>query len=411
MRIAIAHDSFTQMGGAERVVDALHELFPEAPVFTLVFDPKFKEKYKGWDIRTSALQSLYLALGKLQYLLPLIPWGVDNLNFEGFDVVLSSSSGFIKNIRVPKNCVHINYCHTPTRFLWQDEGYLRQEVPKYLLPLARIILARMKKWDYKSAQRVAYFIANSQEVQKRIKDYYKRDSQVIYPFVDIEFWKSSLGVIPEDLSASERLSGIQPSDSGSQSSADAFGRDDTHKYFLLAGRLQAHKKNDLIIKIFNDLNIPLYVVGTGRQENYLKSIAKPNIKFLGRVSDERLRNEYSGARALLFPQVEDFGLMPLEAAACGTPTLAYAKGGALETVVSGITGEFFGPSVVAPFMEPHEPGESGNYTLKEEIKKIILNWDAKKYQPEDLRRQAEKFSKEKFKTEILNFIKQHARPL
>ncbi|HYV33439.1 MAG TPA: glycosyltransferase family 4 protein, partial [Candidatus Limnocylindria bacterium] len=109
------------MGGAERVLDALHELFPDAPVFTLVFDPQFKQKYSSWDIRTSGLQTLYLMLNKFQYLLPLIPWGVDNLNFSGYDVVISSSSGFIKNIRVPKNCVHINYCYTPARFLWSDK--------------------------------------------------------------------------------------------------------------------------------------------------------------------------------------------------------------------------------------------------------------------------------------------------
>jgi glycosyltransferase involved in cell wall biosynthesis len=353
MKIALAHDSFTQMGGAERVVDALHELFPEAPVFTLAFDPEYKEKYKGWDIRTSRLQTLYLALGKLQYLLPVIPWGVDSLDFEGFDVVISSSSGFIKNIRVPKNCVHINYCHTPTRFLWSDANYVKQEVSFIIRPIIKLLLASMKKWDYRSAQRVARFIANSKEVQKRIKNYYNRDSQVIYPFVDTEYWKPTT---------------------------------DKGNYFLLSGRLQAHKRNDLIIEIFNDLKIPLHVVGTGRQENYLKSIAKPNIQFLGRISDNQLRNEYSGARALLFPQIEDFGLTPLEAAACGTPTLAYAQGGALETVVPGITGELF-----------------GSYD-REKIKQIILNWNPGKYQVTDLRTQAEKFSKEKFKTAIQVFV-------
>src|SRR6266404_203212 len=278
MNIALAHDSFTQMGGAERVIEALHELFPDAPVFTLVFDPQYREKYKSWDIRTSQLQTLYLTAGKLQYLLPLIPYGVDSLNFGLFDVVISSSSGFIKNIRVPKPAIHINYCHTPTRFLWQDPDYVKQEVPWLARPLINMVLKRMKDWDLRGAQRVSHFIANSQEVQNRINTYYHRTSTVIHPFVDTEFWKPT------------------------QSKKD---------YWLIAGRLQAHKKADVIVRIFNELELPLHIVGTGRQEEYLKSIAKPNISFLGKVSDEQLRDEYSGAKGYIFPQLEDFGLMPL----------------------------------------------------------------------------------------------------
>ena len=353
MKIAIAHDSFTQMGGAERVVDAFHELFPEAPVFTLVFDPVYKEKYQGWDIRTSGLQTLYLASSKLQYLLPLIPWGVDNLDFSGFDMVISSSSGFIKNIRVPKNCIHINYCHTPTRFLWSDPDYVKQEVPWLLRPVINLVLKRMKVWDYNGAQRVTKFIANSKEVQGRIQKHYGQKSTVIYPFVDTEFWKPT-----------------QPKGN----------------YFLLAGRLQAHKKNDLMVKIFNDLGLPLHIVGTGRHEERLKAIAKPNVSFLGRVEDIQLREEYSGALGLLYPQTEDFGLMPLEAAACGTPTLAYAQGGALETIVPGVTGELF---------EAYD---------SEKITSRLLNWHPQKYRAEDLHQQAQKFSKEKFKSEMLNFV-------
>jgi len=344
------------MGGAERVVDALHELFPNAPVFTLVFDPKFKEKYKDWDIQTSPLQSLYLVLGKLQYCLPLIPWAVDQLNFSGYDLVISSSSGFVKNIRVPKNCVHINYCHTPTRFLWSDNDYVKQEVNFFLRPFVKVFLSKMRKWDLIGAKRVTHFIANSKEVQDRIQKYYQRTSTLIYPFVDSKFWNSTT---PKG------------------------------DYFLLAGRLHPHKKNDLIVEVFNDLNIPLHVVGTGRQEGYLKSIAKQNISFLGRISDEALRDEYSAALGFIYPQIEDFGLMPLEAAGCGTATLAYGEGGAKETVLPGVTGELF---------------DSYN---EEKIKQMVLSWDAKKYRTDDLKNQAEKFSKEKFKSEMLNFVKSH----
>lgn len=368
MKIALVHDSFTQMGGAERVLDALHELYPDAPVFTLVFDPKFKDKYKGWDIRTSQLQTLYLALGKLQYLFPLIPWGVDNLNFSGYDLVISSSSGFVKNIRVPKGCVHINYCHTPARFLWSDPDYIKQEVPLWLRPVAGIIIRRMKDWDFRGAQRVTEFIANSKEVQNRIKRYYNRDSTVIYPFVDNDFWH------PMQFSPPAKEEYPTP----------AGGGGDIKNYFLIVARLQAHKQTELIIKIFNNLNLPLHIIGTGRQEEYLKSISKPNIKFLGHISDEQLRQEYSGAKALIFPQTEDFGLVPLEAAACDTPALAYGKAGALETISPGVTGELF---------KSHD-----------ELKRLIQSWNFRQYKADSLRSQAEKFSKDKFKNNILDFI-------
>lgn len=353
MRIALAHDSLTQMGGAERLVSAMHEMFPHAPVYTLVIDRRLKNHYQGWSIRVSWLQKIYNFFPRFQLLFPLIPLAVQSLDFSGYDVVLSSSSSFIKNITVPKSCLHINYCNTPTRFLWQDENYVRQEVFWPFWPLARLAVKLLKRWDYAGAQRVNVFISNSQEVQKRVKAYYKRDSEVVYPFVDLDFWRP-VG--------------------------------EKKDYFLLAGRLQAHKNNELIVKIFNDLGLPLHVAGIGRQEAYLRSIAKPNISFLGYVSDERLREEYSGAKAFIYPQLEDFGLMPLEAAACGTPTLAYGKGGVLETVVSGVTGEFF-----------------ANYDQKE-IKKIILSWPLRQYKIQDLRAQAEKFSKEKFTSQLKELV-------
>ena len=353
MKIALAHDSFTQLGGAERLVDAFHELYPEAPIFTLVLDKNLKEKYKSWDIRTSWLQVLYNFFPKLQYFLFLIPAAVSSLDFSGYDVVLSSSSVFIKNINVPKGTLHINYCHTPARFLWSEPDYINDEVPWIIRPLVKLFLTWMRGWDYKGAQRVDYFIANSIEVQNRILSVYERTSIVIHPFVDTEFWHPTK----------------QKSD-----------------YFLLAGRLQAHKKSELVMQIFNDLKIPLHVVGTGRQEGYLQSIAKENISFFGRITDEQLRDEYSAAKGIIYPQIEDFGLVPIEAAACGTGTLAYYKGGAVETVLPGETGELF-----------------DSYD-KEKIKQDIVDWKPEKYQQNILRIQAEKFSKEKFKQAIVSFI-------
>ncbi len=353
LNIALAHDSLTQLGGAERVLEALHEIFPQAPVFVLVQDKKLKDKYKKWDIRTSWLQIFYNFLPKLQYFLPLIPLATKSLNFEGYDLIISSSSSWVKNIAFPKKTIHVDYCHTPTRFLWIDKDYVSQEAPKLLRPVLPPILNLMKKWDYRGAQRVTNFIANSAEVKKRINDVYNRSSEVIYPFIETEFWKPT-----------------KPKGT----------------YFLLAGRLQAHKKNKLFIELFNELGLPLHVVGTGRQEDYLKTIAKPNTQFLGRITDENLRDEYSGALGFLYPQIEDFGLMPLEAAACGTATLALNQGGSLETIVPGVTGEFF-----------------TSYD-RQEIKKAVLAWNYKKYSLENLQQQAKKFTKEKFKNNIINFI-------
>jgi glycosyltransferase involved in cell wall biosynthesis len=237
--------------------------------------------------------------------------------------------------------------------LWSDADYVQQEVPKILQPIVELLLEWMKKCDYKGAQRVTHFIANSKEVRARIRKYYNRDNIVIYPFIDTEFWKSACS---------------------------------KKDYFLVVGRLQAHKKNELIVEIFNELNIPLHVVGAGRQESYLRSIAKNNINFLGRISDEQLRDEYSGALGVVFPQIEDFGLVPLEAAACGTATLGLAKGGSLETIIPGVTGELF-----------------ENYN-KEIIRQQILSWNPQKYKTDELRRHAEKFSEEVFEKQLKEFI-------
>lgn len=355
MNVVLAHDSFTQRGGAERVFEGIQELYPNTSVLTLVANAEIKLHYRNWHILESSLLPLYSIHSKLQHLLFLIPWAIDNFKVPACDVLLSSSSSFIKALRKPKGAIHINYCHTPTRFLWIDKDYVKQEVPFFLRPIVQAFLKRMAVWDRQAVDRIDYFIANSKEVQKRIKDIYSRDSIVIEPFIDIHFWKPT-----------------RPK------------RD----YFLIAGRLQPHKGNELIVEIFNELGWPLHVLGTGRQEGYLKEIAKSNVTFLGNASDEILRDEYSGARGFIYPQLEDFGIMPLEAAACGTASLGLAKGGSLETIIPGKTGELFGEQ------------------RKELIKEKLLNWDHAKYKTEDLSSHAHKFSKEVFQEKIKNFVSQ-----
>jgi len=355
-KIALAQDSFTQLGGSERVFECIHELYPDTPVYTLVVDDKYKSLFGGWDIHTSFIQYLYSIKKNLQYWLVFIPLALKFMKPRA-KVVLSSSSSFIRNLNIPKSTVHVNYCHTPARFLWGEQEYAAQELPKLLKPLYPLLikyLSWMQKWDFAHAQKVTYFIANSKEVQDRIKRYYNRDSVVIHPFVDVNFWQSTRR---------------------------------KQDYFLIAGRLHAHKNNEKIVEIFNELGWPLHVVGTGRQEEYLRSIAKPNITFLGRVSDEVLRDEYSGAKGYIYPQFEDFGMMPLEAAACGTATLGLAKGGSLETIEPGVTGELFSD------------------VSEEEIKSYIESWNYQKYNAEALRNHANKFSKESFKQKLSDFMK------
>ena len=355
MDIVLAHDSFTQRGGAERVFENIHTVYPEAPVLTLVVDQNLKNETKDWKILESPLAPVYAVHPTLQHLLFLIPWAVDNFKVPGCDVLLSSSSGFIKGLRKPKSAIHINYCHTPTRFLWIDKDYVNEEVPRLLRPIIKSYLKRLAIWDLKAAGGVDYFIANSKETQKRIQAIYGRESTVIEPSINVNFWKPT------------------------QAKQD---------YFLIAGRLQPHKHNELIVELFNELGWPLHVVGTGRQELHLKEIAKSNITFLGRTSDEVLRDEYSGAKGFIYPQLEDFGIMPLEAAACGTATLGLAKGGSLETIVPGKTGEFFATADKAA------------------IKEKLLAWDPNKYNADSLSSHARNFSNERFQERLKQFVDQ-----
>ncbi len=353
MKIILAHDSFTQYGGAERVFDGMHELYPHAPVYTLVISPEMKACYSGWDVLISPLQWVYHWYPKFQHLFPLIPLALRFFRTERADILLSSSSSFIKGIIKPAGAFHVNYCHTPTRFLWVDPEHAYKEIPRVLHPLARMYMWWLKKWDYAKAQQVDYFIANSNEVQKRIKQYYHRDSVIIYPFVDITFWKPTRA---------------------------------KQDYFLIAGRLQYAKGLETVITAFNELGLPLHVVGTGRFEHHLRSMAKSNVTFLGRISDEALRDEYSGARAFIYPQREDFGIMPIEAAACGTPTIGLAAGGTLETVVRGQTGELF------------------EQATSSAITQYVSEWQDDRYTQAALTAHAQQFSKEQFKQQISDYI-------
>jgi glycosyltransferase involved in cell wall biosynthesis len=356
-KIVLAHDSFTQYGGAERVVAAISELYPSSPIYTLASDPKVSAHLPSADIRTSWLQHLYNIFSHLQFWFVLIPVVLRFFKLADANVVLSSSSAYIKGLRKPAGSVHINYCHTPTRFLWNDVVYAEGEVTPLLRPFMRLYFSWLRGWDLKASQHVDYFIANSREVQQRIKQYYNRDSELIYPFVDTNFWHPTIA---------------------------------KQDYYLIAGRITPYKGYETIIKIFNELKLSLHVVGEGRHLEYLKSIAKPNVMFFSRVSDEALRDQYSGAQAFIYPQVEDFGLMPLEAASCGTPTIGLAKAGSLETII------------------PDETGELLQEFTKATLEPVFTKINSGMFLQEKMRAHAASFSKVHFMERIKQFVDSHS---
>jgi glycosyltransferase involved in cell wall biosynthesis len=353
MKIALAHDSFTQMGGAERVIGALHEIFPDSEVYTTVVDEHLRPELKGWRLHSSLLQRWYDLYPHFQHWFPFIPVAFALGKAVDADLLVSSSSSYSKGLKLRPATVHISYCHTPTRFLWIDPTHADQEIYPLLRPMARAYFRWLRQWDLRHARRVDYFIANSVEVQKRIKQCYHKDSVIIHSFVDTEFWRPT-----------------RPK----------------QDYFLIAGRLQRAKNHDVVVKAFNSSGLPLHVVGTGRYERYLRSLAGPNIKFLGRLDDAGLRDEYSSARGFIYPQLEDFGMMPLEAAACGTATIALAQGGSLETIMPGVTGTLIG-----------QVNES-------ELSAAISRWNPGDYDQNRLREHARKFSKPLFKERIAAFV-------
>ncbi|HEX3095746.1 MAG TPA: glycosyltransferase [Patescibacteria group bacterium] len=354
--LVLAQDAFTQFGGAERVFEGAQELYPESPIYTLAVDPSLTERMKNWKVVTSPLQFIYNLHPHLTHLFLMIPVVLEFWKPKQGKVLLSFSSSYIKGLKKPKGAVHINYCHTPTRFLWIDPEQALKEIPSFLHKLAKLYFGWLKQWDLVAANNVNYFIANSREVQRRIKQVYNRDSEIVYPFVDVNFWKPTIA---------------------------------KQDYFLIAGRLQYAKGLEIVIEAFNELGWPLHVVGTGRYESHLKKIAKSNVKFFGKLADEQLRDQYSGAKGFIYPQFEDFGMMPLEAAACGTATIGLAKGGSLETII------------------PNETGELLESITAQTLIEALRSWNHEKYQQDNMLAHAQKFSKQIFQEKLSAIVTKH----
>lgn len=357
LKIALIHDHLVQDGGAEKVLKAFNEIYPQAPIFTLVLDKKNTNPYFiDKEIRTSFLQRIPLGVIKYQWWLSLMPVATEYQNLMDYDLIISSASSFAKGVITKPGAIHVCYCHTPTRYLWNDShNYLRElKVYKLIKKTLPLTLNKLRVWDRLAADRVDYFIANSQTVAERIKKYYGRDSLVIYPPVDLD--KFSISNQPK-------------------------------KYYLAGGRLVPYKKVDLVVKTFSRLEIPLKIFGVGPELKRLKKIARKNVEFLGKVNDEKRAELFRDCIAYINPQEEDFGITTVEAMASGRPVIAYRKGGATETVIDGVTGEFFDEQI-----------------WEELADRVVRFKDI--YNPLIIRAHAEQFSVENFKRKLIEYLEQ-----
>ena len=359
MNVALIHDHLAQDGGAEKVLKAFSELFPKATIFTLLYKEKQVDKYfKKHKIETSIIQKMPGGVSHYKWYMPFMPMAVEFFDLRNYDLVISDVSAFAKGVITDAETPHICYCHTPTRYLWDyTHQYINElKYNKYLKKIISLILNYIRIWDRSAADRVDYYIANSKTVRKRIKKYYRRDSEVIYPPVDVE-----------------RFSVNAP----------------LGDYYLIGGRLAPYKRVDIAIEAFKDLGLKLKIYGDGVDLSRLKKMAAgaSNIEFLGRVKDEELPVLYASCLAFLYPQEEDFGITAVEAMAVGRPVIAYARGGTRETVVAGVSGEFF-----------HEQSSQA-------IVRALSSFNPKKYHSQQIKKIANKYSIDRFKKEILEFIK------
>ena len=322
MRVAVVHHWFVTRGGGERVAECIASLFPGAEIFTLVADtPGIPEGLRGRELHTSFLQRIPLAKSHHRHMMPLYPRAAESLDLRGFDLVISSDSGPVKGVRTDPGAVHICYCHSPMRYLWDGYAAYRAQMG----PLTRTVFTAtaksVRQWDLAAAQRVTYFIANSQYVAGRIRRFYGRESTVIPPPIDLS--QARMDVTP-----------------GS--------------HYLCAGRLVGYKRTELMLEACGRLGRTLRIVGAGPERGRLGRMVEEGVTFLGELPTDGLWDQYAACRALLFAADEDFGMVPLEAQACGRPVVAYGAGGSLETVRGEDprrTGVYFAQQTVESVMD------------------------------------------------------------
>jgi glycosyltransferase involved in cell wall biosynthesis len=360
-RVALVHDWLNQMGGAENVLEEMVALLPGAPVYTSIYAPeRMPASYRTWDIRTSFMQRLPAVATFHQRYLLLYPLAFSRFRLRDYDLVLSNKSGFCHGVGLgtprPR---HVCYCLTPTRFLWLYEQYReREQIGGALNALLQPVLARLRRWDYAAAQQVDHFVAISSTVQERIQRIYHRDSVVIHPPVDTSYFTPDPATKVGD-------------------------------YFLIVSRLIPYKRIDLAVEAFRQLpHEKLIVVGEGRDLEALRAVAGPNVTLLGHQSRPRIRELLRGCKAFLFPGLEDFGIAPVEAMSVGRPVIAYGGGGALDTVVPGITGEHFAEQTPAS------------------LAALLAGFDHRDYDPAACQAQAARFDRTTFCTKLTAYLDQ-----
>lgn len=311
MRVALVHEYFCNMGGAEMVARVLHEMFPDAPVYTLqIYDRNRNHAWvRGMALRTSFVQRLPFAGRTHEMFLPLLPYAIEHFDFPAYDLILSSSSLIAKGLIPPTDALHISYTQSRQRVAWDLAREYIRALPFFLRPFASIYMHHLRMWDVAAALRVDHFIANSRFVARRLRQLYRRDAAVVHP--------------PADLNLFTPL------------------EDKKREYYVIVGRLVRYKRFDLAMEACKKLDAPVRVIGDGTERAALEKIAGPRAEFLGIQSHEVIRQHLAGARALLFPGIEDFGITLVEAQAMGCPVIAYAAGGALESVRDGETGVLF----------------------------------------------------------------------
>ena len=357
LKVALVHDWLTGMRGGEKCLEVLCELFPDADLYTLLYQKgKLSQNIESRSIRTSFVQHLPFGLKKYRHYLPLFPLAIEQFDLSAYDLIVSSSHCVAKGVRLNNSTYHISYVHTPMRYVWdQFNTYFRQ--PRTSWPVrigAELMRPYLQRWDRNTAKRVDTFLCNSNNIRKKILEYYGRESQVIYPPVDLSRFK------PGDTKAD---------------------------YYLMVGAFAPNKRVDLAVHAFNKLKLPLKISGSGQDEEYCRSIAGETIEFLGTLSNEKLLELYQQARALVFPGEDDFGITPLEAQACGTPVIAFAAGGVLETVTDQ-TGLFF--------------KEQNVEALVKAVEIMERKWEV--FVPEKFQEQLSRFGRGHFKEQMAHAI-------
>jgi glycosyltransferase involved in cell wall biosynthesis len=366
MKVAIVYDRVNKWGGAERVLLALRELFPDAPLYTSVYNPKKAPWANVFDVKTSFLQRLPMASSNHEFFPALMPIAFESLSFDEYDLVVSVTSEAAKGIITKPKTKHISYILTPTRYLWS--GYEEYFGNKAFKLLSKPVVQSLRVWDKIAAHRPDMLVGISEEVRERIKKYYGRDSELVYP---------PLTLNSRMVSNKDRID------------SNIFGKNSSNSgkgYFLVVSRFVPYKRIDIAIEACNRLKLPLKIIGSGREEKHLRAIAGPTIEFVGKVTDEQLAAYYMNCKALIFPGVEDFGLTVIEAQNFGKPVIAFRKGGAVETILDKKTGVFFDEQKTAALM-----------SVLKDFDKIVFDEDA-------FVRQVNRFSFGNFKKEFLRVV-------